>query len=1251
LLQMLGEREGDRLSGAMHRDSIPQDQLVLLGELADDDLVRVSGPSIRFSHDLLGDWARFQVLLFAGDSVAQRIKTVSAVPRWGRAIRLYAQSLAEQDVGLARWKSRSAELTGDGASAQIAQDLFLDGLLFATNSESLLEQVWADLLADRGQILGRLLKRLLNVASVPDWRVALLREGGDPDQLAAWFRIPLPIYWYPTLRVLSRHAADVATHALRDAAEACVLWLKNMPLEMPGRAEASALAIALAKEAQALLAEGSHFTEKSQVIFEALLNAAPELPEEVAQVALELAERRPEPEHAIQRRREFQAREAKLRAEWRRRNPEPRPRPSAVFPSRFSGEMRPQFPDGPARAVSDGFQSAVLDGVGMRALVATRPAVAKEVLLAVCIEEPIHVDPYNNERAFIFRRYGLADWRRGYPAIYWRGPFLPFLQQQPAEALDAIVRLVNFVTSQWLEAVAGPSIDDESRRRFRIDFATADGGTITWTGDGNVFGWHRSMSIDASTVECALMALEKWLYDEMEAERDVASWVEFIFRHGQSLAFAGVLVSLGLKFPKLFTRELQPLLSNYYVYRWQVQWAVSEQQEIWAIGLSNLDRQLAPLAVAWHRLPHRRTALQDLARWLMLRDEGSAAFLSQCRPAWLNLLDGSGGDKRNIELFLARFDAANYTKTPQSDGTVLVEMHLPAHLETETQDRQETSAIKLLSLSLAGRARRLLREQEHLRPEDVGAFASEVQRLHEWQPSDLGESEERYRTNSIAGGIAVLLVLHRDWLAEHPTVEQWCLDTIRTIHPSYDEHDSPASSMDHTAESFLGEIGVTLLCERNDEWVVRMSIDGITGFYYNSPWFTMWRACLLRDRLATRFDELINVVVLWCALRRAAHRESGHFDDHAVLARYRETVFRRLIAGRLRGQMISLRRIEILGRRVLTRVRRRTMTASEKVMEASRREWLLRRQEDRKLSLDIPDIDTEVLWQGLGFLPRLMRDPIPSDGPRADHIVRELCDLELRMLALAEPDEGDWEIDGTPHHFESWIMQQVAELIAHRTSLEANRSYYRPILALGPAAGDWVEAFLQAWIRVGLDVTTNREMFKATWKDMAQYAMTLRRWQPRRPGYWNPAETISVDLMGLRKEAVAVLGRAEYLDVVAGMASEFDDWAAKWLGHAMPAAWFAHFLTTESGRSLLPTGVKRLAAVVASFRDGEWYDHDLGALFTQVLARCWTHLRKEVEGEPELRTAFLDTLTHLCARQVPEALHLRNKVSIALGTA
>jgi hypothetical protein len=48
---------------------------------------------------------------------------------------------------------------------------------------------------------------------------------------------------------------------------------------------------------------------------------------------------------------------------------------------------------------------------------------------------------------------------------------------------------------------------------------------------------------------------------------------------------------------------------------------------------------------------------------------------------------------------------------------------------------------------------------------------------------------------------------------------------------------------------------------------------------------------------------------------------------------------------------------------------------------------------------------------------------------------------------------------------------------------------------------------------------------------------------------------------------------------------------------------------------------------------------------------CWKHNQKDVEKDVTLREAFLGLLTVLCARQIPEALHLRPKVSQILGAS
>ena len=551
LLRTLGLCEGKKLSGAVHVDSIEKDQFNLLETLAQEGLIRVNLPSTQFQHDLMGDWARFRILVFARNDAVQKIKSVAHIPRWGRAIRLYVQSLAEHGDALAGWKAVSAQLAGDDAETQLVNDIFLDGLLFATNSESLLEQVWPDLIANKGLILRRLLKRLQHAASVPDVRLRGLVDPKYAEQSEVWFRIPHPVYWYPALCVFSRHSTDIAEHALVLAAEVCALWLRTMPGGVAGRHEASLLALELARETQGLIAEGLHFGAKDQVVYEALLFAAREFPEEVTQIALELCARCDEPQHSIQRAIEAEKRQVKLRAEWLRRHPEEeRSRHSIPPPLSYpKGPMRAPAPDGPQREISDGFRSAVLETLALNWLIALRPVVAREVLLAVCIDEPKPSDPYN-DRVPSLEKYGLAYWPHGYPAFYWKGPFLKFLQDAPEHGLDAILRLVNYATKRWLEDSVGPNLSDEERKKYGLEFEF-DGKPAYWIGDANVYGWHRYLSMYANTVGCALMALEKWLYDEVENGRSVEPWVRYICERAETLSFAGVLISVGLRYSAL----------------------------------------------------------------------------------------------------------------------------------------------------------------------------------------------------------------------------------------------------------------------------------------------------------------------------------------------------------------------------------------------------------------------------------------------------------------------------------------------------------------------------------------------------------------------------------------------------------------------------------------------------------------------------------------------------------------------------
>ena len=531
-LQELGRQEGEKLSGAVLMGNIDHQKLHLLGNLTDNGLIRVTVPTIQFAHDLMGDMARFRALVFAADKAAQTITGVASVPRWERAIRLFAQSLVEDSSNLDRWKAVSDQFPGDEASAQLARDLFLDGLLFATNAALLLERIWPDLIAKEGQVLRRLLKRMMHSASMPDLRMRAFVEKKDAEKVESWFRIPNPIYWYPVLLVIARHTEDVAKAALIPAAEACALWLRTMPPEMPGRTEAASIAVALAIEMQGLVAEGVLFVEVDRVVCEALLYAASELPEEVSQIALQLACRRDEPDHAIKRRAEARRQEAERHAQWIKNNPQEHARRKQYRPpSSFRHPMRPASPNGPSRQLPRGFQAAVLDSTAMLPLIVSRPAAAEEVLLAACIEEPQEIE--YGVSPFRLEHFGLAYWQKGFPTIYWKTPFVTFFQRSPEQAIDAVLRLVNYATDRWLEVATGGNDTAQQRERFGVALDFPEGSKL-WYGNYHIYALYRHGGMRGEVATCALMALEKWLYDELDAGRDVEKWLQLICRLGSS---------------------------------------------------------------------------------------------------------------------------------------------------------------------------------------------------------------------------------------------------------------------------------------------------------------------------------------------------------------------------------------------------------------------------------------------------------------------------------------------------------------------------------------------------------------------------------------------------------------------------------------------------------------------------------------------------------------------------------------------
>jgi len=1237
VLRQLGETEGERISGAVPLDSIDDGQLNAVGVLEKARILRVTESALKFSHDLAADWARLRSLVVSGDVAATRIRQKAGTPRWSRAIRLYAQRLVERDEGLSGWKAFVAGMSGDSPDDKIASDLFLDGILFAANAESLLEHIWGDLIADSADTLRRLLRRIVRVGTVPDFRFQEEMPAEDADLAAVWFRIPNPLYWMPFLRTMAQHAEDIAREGVFEAATVCELWLRIMPLDFPGRKEAAKVALGIAREVQGRRAEGMTFVRNAdRMQYEALLYAAPEYPAEVSQTALELCGRLAESEAVRERAiRAQQERARKFQEEAKQRSPEQRRR--AMHPQFLPTSWGPLVragTDGPLKRVPEGFRSAVLDTTALTGLAIVRPEIAREVLLAVCLSEPKRESEYRAEH---FSLPGFAYWPDGSPPMYWKGAFYRLLQLTPDEGLDAVLRLVNFATERWLEKGLNRLPSDDDRQKWSLQFSS-DRGTVRWVGNANVFAWHRDDPTIPDIVVCALMALEKWLYDKIERGEPIEHAVNTIYQRGSSLAFGGVLVTVGTKKSDLFSSTLQPLLGNLALYECQLHVSFQESHNLWAIGMvqwARLGNKAYQIAQDWHQMPHRKQTLIDTAIGLMLSDEPTKQYLAARRKDWETLVDSLGAEGERLKFVLAQLDPSNYASTKLPDGQIQFQYRLPPQLELRAREIQEKQALTTITLQLPELARRHIRENRALPDNQLDHFLRTIQQLAN-KARDANEEPfiASRRTQAVAGGLALLVVQHRAWLLGNPAAREWCLSTLRTLATApLDASYSPHDASDTSAEGFIGEAGVALLPDTQEVWVKRAALTGATGFYYRSTFHTLSTACRLREQLGPEFTRLQNAALLWAALRRSAPLSINVSGETRALSNCREAIFRRYVEGRVGDVAMTLRRAAILGQRLLRRAERKTPWYREGAA--------MRDHENGELHRVDSGLDLEVVRQAYGFLDEISSLSSRSTRPGLTDIASELLELELSMLPKLTNQDVRAEVRGPLMEFDLWVFGHIVRAILNANSPLEARRYWEPVLELPPGAHEWVRQFFTEWFRVGLEAGDST--FETTWKAMVSHVLSSEVWSPSRKYGWFHIHNVVAEMMGIRW-AKAVLGQGKYASLVKAMAPIYDQWTRMWVGYADLASSYAYFLSTESGSTLLPSGMRHLSAHVDSFSDHEWEQEHLTDALSAAVRTCWKKYEKHIRSDPGFWKAFVTVLNALCARNDALALAIRSEV-------
>jgi hypothetical protein len=1223
LLMRLGEREAS-FEHSFALTSFDSSEVTELNALPKACPLR-SGANNRFQfqHDLAADWARFQRL----KQDAHDVKAWAALagnPLWNNALRMLGQYLLRQPNGTrTQWDVAFEEAEQLHDTMPLAADILLDALFLDPNAAPFLNNRADMLFANNAKRLTRLLRRFEHVASVPGSQPNL--PGGGPDislYLEAQYRTPIYVRWPAIAQFLVQHRDRIVALTSPVVAVVCERWLTTTLAGAPLRKEFAEIALGSARELQyenEVTIVWNRDPEKA--VYSAAFASAADLPDEVAQWALEMIQRRPFRADIVARVRKFNEQEAEEHrkkvetdAEYRAKIAKRRSF-SPAFPS---AKKLPPWPLGPQRRVEKRFRESVLGSPLFQVLMRARPAAASEALVAAIIEDSPE-EAYSNHTR-IEDDLGIEYEHDSYPTTYWKSPFFAFLQINPAAALGGLNQLVNFCTEQWANEV--------TRRGGtppKFSFTLADGTVREFTGGFGVFSWSQENSTRNGQLHSALAALEKWVCTQIDRGVDVTPYLNGLLHTSHSLAVVGVLINVGKYKPDLFKGPLKPLLGEDVLYFWDHHRvdnaAMGVDMSSWARG----GELMFQMGRDWVLAPYRKVKLEQVAASIITQDDGVAQYVLAATSKW----EAPTQEKEAVEfrMLVAELDHRNYVRVPDpASGLDKMEFKYPADVMAAAQTFDQGVIMARQALELPQQCRSVLERSGTLR-ETAAVYLAEMMRVTNGD-TDI-ELKNEFKSVACVAAAAGLLLKATEWLAEHPDVAQRARAIINVVVDGIgrDSKDSRSRSIRGAPEMefaahVVAENWIAAPSKETDEAVMRIMTSGDDAAV--TVLFSL--AYRSRDALGNAWWRLLFLALLRSGLSILAPGYGDEDDIEPLWQRW----LRWLRTRRISGTTTNIKQIGPLG-------------IAKRVERFERRRWQRRYARDGRRDRIKPDrrmsggLETHFLEKAFGWL-LAEGYGLPDAAEQATLLAAFWSHEAWCLRGSADEDDDEFKSRGQLGYSIAWALAQLA---LSSPDGRAN-GIWEQVFALGPRGHHAIDAFLTQWfmlIKEPVDITD----FGKRWRPMIEFALTDKQWAAE--GKWYHAQQLERQLLGFG--ATGFITRApSHAVLIGGMRDLYKTWAETRLPSDQDnMAGFCAFLSTDAGHVLRMDALQWIAAVMrADPETGKWYRDSTSKAFMGLLEAAVLEDAEELARNPAARQALVELTAHAVARQLPRALPLQERV-------
>lgn len=1224
--RQLASNMADELCSELPPDSVSGAEDAASKLIQNRVLRRTTDGMLRFDHDLLADWSRVMHLKSLGEQTLTFMRAHTENPPWLRAIRLLSQHLLDRAADLDRWYRILDECSVPAPNDKepLAQDLqvvdaWLEGVIFSIDPKATLERVRDRLFANNGWCLQRLIRRLIHVATIPD-PVAQDRyrqiDAETAEAAAALYRLPIWSLWLPMIDFLVLHSAQAIEVVPVEIGELSGMWARMeeyLEIDWPTFADLVILN-AETELRREVAGEYRHYSgphgrgNKARIsIYTGALHAASQFPNRAAELLLKASGRA-----------DWSPGDVNERADegWTGNYTE---RHGIIGIDTVEMPIT-SWPDGPRRRTSRDFFHAWFESGATLTLYKKQPAASCEATLAFLLAWPkrqllpsTFSSHGRDTHGFNFE----AD--HMYPPFYHKGPFLLFLRQDWRPALQMIIRLVDFATERYAEW--WPYEDKPTELKFQAHAAD----TI-WFGNHQVYVWNRFNWNTPHVITVVLMALEKWFDEQIAAGNSIEEPIQIVFGTARSLAFGGLLVSLGKRHPRLFVKELRPLLFVRQLYMYDFS---AVKPTIGAGFWPHDGKFINDLRRDWEQLPGRKTSLLDAACGWFIQGDELQSTLEEVGTSWREKAKSLSGENRlGLLRWAANFDKSNWQKKTQDDQE-LWERILPTELRDEKAEQAHVQ--RQSQLALPYQCSDLLEKRPQL---DPPTFDGIWKQLHNWPLREVASTEteeDKLRSSllddrhSRAGLLAVLLTLGGDWLDKDESRRKWVEDEVRklvsdppkiTAYSAEDIHDD--------AEGFLARCVVRCWAKHPKDRGWRGLVGTFVGVYrYRSLAHLFDEAFRVRNLLGKQHRDLEALALAFAVVRREANIE-GFKPNPELIQKWMEEWLPKFAKGRGPKWTAQWSKIEF---------KEEFPPAHDPYHGMTNR----RGQRSRRWY----GFDMGVILAAFGGLPPLSDAQKPEERGHWLRICREFIGVCIRTLPIEDVDDDPDE----EWRYEPWEAdRKIADIVAARLfecAPDEQRELWLPFFELPPAAHHHMTQLLSSLLIEALRGHTPRiAKLLPIWRAIAEHLFASESWvgklRFKQEEVWKYIFLYGTPFDSVRDK--------DHQPFVEGMRDLFEKHAREMAPDDHDQSALVRFLASDAGRCLLPDALEWLSASWQRATSYFWEDVAESSAFERLLQFVWRNHFQTIRAKPELLRAFKLLTLNLAAQQVASAIEIQRQI-------